>query len=376
MTTYDILVARHDRLYQQFADNPESIDLDRVNGLIAEARAAGREVSAIPQRQQLRSILRHWGQFVYERTGAYPNTHLLPYSQAAAPSESLPPEALPSDASEGAALVPVAAPAAARREAERPNWFWPVLGVVLIAAIILALMASALWNNIQRGNEELSTPLASGASQDQLPGIEGDRDGDGLSDEQEVMLGTEATNPDTDGDGLIDGAEVLRHGSNPVTNDTDGDGVADGTEVALGTSPTDPGNGTSPGLVTPGAAAPGGSGGEAIAAYPGATITTTAAVTVTVTPLPPSGPVLVVTAAEGQTTVPLRVAPGENFAVVDGAPDVPVGVMMLIVRRTPDNSWYSVELAGGARGWLPASAVTIPESSNVAAVPTYVAPQQ
>src|SRR5690606_2932203 len=35
-----------------------------------------------------------------------------------------------------------------------------------------------------------------------------DRDGDGLTDVEEIRLGTDPGNPDTDGDGLLDGQEV------------------------------------------------------------------------------------------------------------------------------------------------------------------------
>jgi hypothetical protein len=42
-----------------------------------------------------------------------------------------------------------------------------------------------------------------------------DSDGDGLSDEEEIALGTDPFNPDTDGDGYPDGLEVAL-GSNPL----------------------------------------------------------------------------------------------------------------------------------------------------------------
>jgi parallel beta-helix repeat protein len=70
-----------------------------------------------------------------------------------------------------------------------------------------------------------------------LPGF--DTDEDGLTDEQEALLGTNPHNPDTDNDGLTDGEEVNTYGTNPLNNDTDSDGRNDGQEVASGTNPND-----------------------------------------------------------------------------------------------------------------------------------------
>lgn len=58
-----------------------------------------------------------------------------------------------------------------------------------------------------------------------------DTDGDGLSDQRELELGTDPRNKDTDGDGLSDGDEVLKYGTNPLDRDTDKDGFTDGKEV-------------------------------------------------------------------------------------------------------------------------------------------------
>jgi hypothetical protein len=57
-----------------------------------------------------------------------------------------------------------------------------------------------------------------------------DRDGDGLSDAEELELGTDPLDRDSDDDGLSDGFEVIR-GTSPTRVDTDGDGVQDGTEL-------------------------------------------------------------------------------------------------------------------------------------------------
>ena len=66
-----------------------------------------------------------------------------------------------------------------------------------------------------------------------------DSDGDGLTDEEEAILGTDPLNADSDADGLNDGDEVSVYGTNPLSHDTDGDGFSDGEEIADGADPTD-----------------------------------------------------------------------------------------------------------------------------------------
>ena len=90
----------------------------------------------------------------------------------------------------------------------------------------------------------------------------GDPDGDGLTNEQELLNGTDPRLWDSDGDGIPDGKEVVRygtdpnlwdsdfdglsdgeeineHGSDPLNADTDGGSVEDGVEVSLGMDPND-----------------------------------------------------------------------------------------------------------------------------------------
>ena len=68
-----------------------------------------------------------------------------------------------------------------------------------------------------------------------------DSDDDGLSDRDELALGTDLLDADSDDDGLDDGQEVHALGTNPLDVDSDDDGVSDGAEVAAGTNPLDPG---------------------------------------------------------------------------------------------------------------------------------------
>jgi hypothetical protein len=78
--------------------------------------------------------------------------------------------------------------------------------------------------------------------------IPGDADGDGLTDDEEIALGTDPQDSDTDDDGLDDYEEVNAGDDGYVTNatesDTDGDGLNDWEEVNEGedTFLTDPTN--------------------------------------------------------------------------------------------------------------------------------------
>lgn len=54
-----------------------------------------------------------------------------------------------------------------------------------------------------------------------------DFDNDGLTVDQERILGTDPNNPDTDGDGLLDGDEYFVYFTDPLKADTDEDGRAD-----------------------------------------------------------------------------------------------------------------------------------------------------
>ncbi|MEZ0387466.1 MAG: hypothetical protein ACAI34_10390, partial [Verrucomicrobium sp.] len=68
------------------------------------------------------------------------------------------------------------------------------------------------------------------------PSQAADDDGDGLSNGQEALLGTQNNVADSNGDGLFDGPSWMA-GIHPASLDSDGDGVSNLDELAKGTSP-------------------------------------------------------------------------------------------------------------------------------------------
>ncbi len=67
-----------------------------------------------------------------------------------------------------------------------------------------------------------------------------DQDGDGLTDAEEALIGTDPTKKDTDGDGIDDNVEVgadktytVGVDTNPLDKDTDDDGLSDGAETGV-----------------------------------------------------------------------------------------------------------------------------------------------
>jgi len=81
MHEYDELIAKHQALQEQLADQPEAVDIEQIQALVAQVRSAGKYIDRPARREQLRAILRHWGAFAYQRTGEYPATQLAPYEQ-------------------------------------------------------------------------------------------------------------------------------------------------------------------------------------------------------------------------------------------------------------------------------------------------------
>ncbi len=160
-----------------------------------------------------------------------------------------------------------------------PLWLLPLAGLLLLVLCVAAGLALSTINAGNRnatatqvalltqeadrvGQETQALQATSAAATEtaDAAALAGDNDDDGLSNNQEIALGTDPNKADTDGDGLSDGQEVNQYGTDPKNidsdsdtlsdgdevnihktspkeADTDGDGVKDGVEVAAGSNP-------------------------------------------------------------------------------------------------------------------------------------------
>jgi hypothetical protein len=70
--------------------------------------------------------------------------------------------------------------------------------------------------------------------------LDTDTDDDNFDDYLERVIGSDPLNPDSDGDGILDGDEINIHSTSPMLSDTDNDGYTDLEEITAGSSPIDP----------------------------------------------------------------------------------------------------------------------------------------
>ncbi len=122
-----------------------------------------------------------------------------------------------------------------------PVWVIPVLAVLCLGMIFIAyfLLQDGDSESVQATQTaeaalgEMVSATQTAAFNQTQAAQEGERDsdGDGLTDQFELEIGTDPNNPDTDSDRLSDGEEVLRRNTDPLNPDTDSDQLGDGTEV-------------------------------------------------------------------------------------------------------------------------------------------------
>lgn len=88
MPDYNELITHHQILKKQLNDQ-QTLEIEPVLEFVKQARDAGSYIKNPQQREDLRIILRDWGAFVFEHTGDFPATQLMPYiGQDEKPSEN------------------------------------------------------------------------------------------------------------------------------------------------------------------------------------------------------------------------------------------------------------------------------------------------
>lgn len=105
--------------------------------------------------------------------------------------------------------------------------YWPWLMGGLVGVIALLVAALLLTRGGQLSVEE---SLSATATAEQGLLLTLDRDQDGLTNAEELNLGSDPDVSDSDGDGLEDGYEVRIPCLDPLLSDTDGDGFSDGED--------------------------------------------------------------------------------------------------------------------------------------------------
>jgi len=110
----------------------------------------------------------------------------------------------------------------------------PVQDDLLVPIVSDSLIPDS--NNLEPNTPSTTTDLELIA-----PSIPVDSDGDGLTDDEEIIAGTNINVIDTDNDALSDYEEIIIYKTNPLSADSDGDTYQDGQEVLGGYNPNGPG---------------------------------------------------------------------------------------------------------------------------------------
>ncbi|TSC94735.1 MAG: S-layer-like domain-containing protein [Parcubacteria group bacterium Athens1014_10] len=121
-----------------------------------------------------------------------------------------------------------------------------VIGFLIVTgAVCGSYLAYLKLSEVFKNRKEKSTIETEKINQQKvkIPLLSKDSDADGLSDQEEIGLGTSIYKIDTDGDGLSDREEARVYNINPLNPDSDGDGFLDGQEVRSGYDPNNPAKG-------------------------------------------------------------------------------------------------------------------------------------
>lgn len=234
MIRYEDLIARHQELQARLDQDETAVLLDEANEFLEVARAAGASIESVAERDQLRAILRYWGGYVYDQTEEYPAVQLAPYDGemqgvAAQESSSLEEPLDPVEDTRRTTAVPDPTPPA-ESEFQLPWYAWAIVATILLLLLAILFSTSLLGGAGPMPDTDATATESADGEAEATTEVEVtpddnlvDTDGDGLSDLNEIRLGTDPEDSDTDGDGLSDGQEVLDLGTDPLLKDTDGD---------------------------------------------------------------------------------------------------------------------------------------------------------
>ncbi|WP_226668074.1 PQQ-binding-like beta-propeller repeat protein [Microbulbifer aggregans] len=106
------------------------------------------------------------------------------------------------------------------------------MGNLLVAQSVDEAILPSLDTDADNISDCLETQLGLDPNDPQDAAL--DTDGDGLTNAEEVSLGTIISLIDSDGDGVSDGDEHGTHGTDPLVADSDNDGLNDGEEISEG----------------------------------------------------------------------------------------------------------------------------------------------
>lgn len=103
--------------------------------------------------------------------------------------------------------------------------------ICVVSAALAACGGSSGGGTMEGGSQPLLTDAT-------------DTDNDGLTDDEEIAIGTDPNDPsdaagDLDEDGLTNADEIIIYGTDPNARDSDEDGIFDNEELDIGTDPLD-----------------------------------------------------------------------------------------------------------------------------------------
>ncbi len=149
MQAYKEVISQHEAIKQQVAEAPNTVQLEQIMALLKETRLAGAVTSSVPAREELRDILRYWGQYLNKNFDVYPDMHLAPFDESLAPQNA--------PAGPGAApIVESTQPVQVTSEKVKPDFAqlkW--VFILMIAMLVLFFVIQVVFppkNNSEEAN--------------------------------------------------------------------------------------------------------------------------------------------------------------------------------------------------------------------------------